>query len=189
MRVQKSLNVRLDAPPTPPSIVSALVHAAALAPSGDNCQPWRFHWDGRRLRVSFLAERAESFYDVQNTASWISLGAVLENMQIAAAPLGMDLTVELFPAAEPEHTVAVATPRRARPIAAPLADAIEARCVNRRPYQTRPLSADVRAEIDDVLSAVRGAHLSWIDASAQKGKLAALAAENDRLLFEHRALH
>ena len=73
MRVQKSLNVRLDAPPTPPSIVSALVHAAALAPSGDNCQPWRFHWDGRRLRVSFLAERAESFYDVQNTASWISL--------------------------------------------------------------------------------------------------------------------
>jgi hypothetical protein len=49
--------------------VRALVDAASHAPSGDNCQPWRFHWDGEYIRVVFLADRGESLYDIHNVAS------------------------------------------------------------------------------------------------------------------------
>jgi len=180
---------QLESPPLRTSFVSAIVSAALQAPSGDNCQPWRFRWDGRRLRVYFDPARAESFYDVDNRASWIALGAVLENMQLAAAPLGLSLSIELFPAAEVEPIVAVVTPQPSTPVPMPLAEAIETRCVNRRAYQRRALPADVRADIEAVVSAAPAAHLSWIDAPPAKKRLAALAAENDRLLFEHRALH
>src|SRR4029450_10147537 len=52
-------------------------------PSGDNCQPWRFRWDGAVLDVIFVPERAASFYDVRNVASWISLGAVIVKISVA----------------------------------------------------------------------------------------------------------
>jgi len=188
MKVPESPDARLHTP-LPPPILSALVRAAAHAPSGDNCQPWRFHSDGRCLRVRFVPERAESFYDVGNRASWISLGAVLENLEIAAASRGIGLRVELFPAAGHSDVVAVATPSPIPTVEARLADAIEKRCVNRRPYEPRALPRDVRTEIDSLVSAVPGAHLSWVEDAAPKAKLAALAAENDRLLFEHRGVH
>ena len=52
------------------------VRAGLLAPSGDNCQPWRFVWDGRQLEIHFLPERAESLYDVNHSASaaWRDVG-------------------------------------------------------------------------------------------------------------------
>ncbi len=170
-------------------LISAVVEAAIQAPSGDNCQPWCFQWDGDHLRILFLPDRAESLYDIQSLASWISLGAVITNMRLAATQFGFQSTVELFPAREVPGTVALVRLEAGSVAADRLAETIPARCVNRRPYRREPLPAGVREELQALAAASSGARLSWVDAEPAKGRIAALAAQNDRILFENRALH
>jgi nitroreductase len=170
-------------------VISAVVEAGIRAPSGDNCQPWRFRWDGEYLRILFLADRAESLYDIRSVASWISLGAVITNMTLVALRLGFRPAVDLFRVGEAADVVA-----RVRFDEAPvevdlLVEAISARTVNRRPYLRKPLPMGVREELQALAASSPGTRLSWIDTDPSKGRVAALAAQNDRILFENRALH
>jgi hypothetical protein len=170
-------------------VISAIVEAAIQAPSGDNCQPWRFQWDGEHLRILFLAGRAESLYDIRSMASWISLGAVITNLTLSAAQFGFQVIVDLFPAGEMPGAVARAR-FQAGPVAAdPLAEAIPARCVNRRPYRNDPIPSEVRQDMAALTAIFPGMRLSWIDTDPAKRRIAALAAQNDRILFENRELH
>jgi hypothetical protein len=172
----------------PLEVVSATVLAGIRAPSGDNCQPWRFRWDGECLRILFLPERAESLYDIRSTASWISLGAVIANVTLAAAQASFGLTVDLFPAGELPGVVTRIRFHAGAVSADPLAEAIAARCVNRRPYRVEPLPSGVREELQGLARAA-GARLSWTDTEPARSRIATLAAANDRILFENRALH
>lgn len=168
-------------------MVSAAVQAGIQAPSGDNCQPWRFWWDGECLRILFLPERAESLYDVRSVASWISLGAVITNVTLAASQAAFGLSVDLFPPGELSGVVARIRFRAEAGSADPLGEAISARCVNRRPYRNEPLPRPIREELQGL--ATSATSLSWIDTDPAKRRIAALAAYNDRILFENRALH
>src|SRR5712691_9018135 len=128
-------------------MVSAAVQAGLRAPSGDNCQPWRFRWDGEHLRILFLADRAESLYDIRSVASWISLWAVITNMTLAALRLGFRPAVDLFRVGEAAGVVARVRFDEARVEVDLLAEAIAARSVNRRPYLRKPLPMGVREEL------------------------------------------
>jgi len=166
-----------------------VVEAAIQAPSGDNCQPWRFRWDGECLRILFLAERAESLYDIRSMASWISLGAVITNLTLSAAQFGFQMTVDLFPAGEMLGAVARARFQAGPAAADPLVKAISPRCVNRRPYLNDPIPFKVREDMAALTANSPGMRLSWIEADPAKRRIAALAAQNDRILFENRELH
>ena len=121
--------------------------------------------------------------------SWISLGSVITNATLAATQFGLQSTVELFPASEVPGTVALLRFKAGSGAADRLAESIPARCVNRRPYRREPLPAGVREELQALAMASSGARLSWVDTEPAKGRIAALAAQNDRILFENRALH
>lgn len=175
--------------PVSGEVISALVEAGIQAPSGDNCQPWNFRWDGEHLRILFLADRAESLYDIKWLASWISLGAVITNIRLSATQFGLQLTAELFPAGESPETVARMRFEAGSAAADQLAQAIPARCVNRRAYRQEPLPTGVREELQALAASSSDARLSWVDTDPAKGRIAALAAQNDRILLENRALH
>jgi hypothetical protein len=122
-------------------------------------------------------------------ASWISLGAVITNLTLSAAQLGFQMTVELFPADEIFGAVARAR-FRAGPVAADrLVEAIPSRCVNRRPYRNDKIPPEVREDMAALTATSPGMRLSWIDTDPAKKRIAALAAQNDRILFENRELH
>jgi len=169
--------------------IAAVVEAGMRGPSGDNCQPWRFRWDGAVLDVIFVPERAASFYDVRNVASWISLGAVIVNMSLAAARAGLSVAPDLFPRGGAPALVARARFSPGAPAPDPLVEAIAQRCVNRRPYRRDRVPAAIRAEMMALTAAVPGARLSWHESEPALSRVAALAAQNDRILFENRALH
>jgi hypothetical protein len=169
--------------------LAGIVQAGNRAPSGDNCQPWSFCWDGRVLSITFVPERAESFYDVQSVASWISLGAVLTNMALAARQGGLRTCVELFPGHDDPHVVARVAFEAAAPESDPLVEAIARRCVNRRPYRSDRLPGAFHDELMAIAGTRPGVRLSWVDSEPLKARVAAVAAQNDRVLFEHRALH
>ena len=65
--------------------VTRIAQAALSAPSGDNCQPWSFRWDGDELTVFHDAGRAAHVINHHHHGSLLTLGRVLEAMTIAAA--------------------------------------------------------------------------------------------------------
>ncbi|MBI3323713.1 MAG: hypothetical protein HYZ92_00340 [Candidatus Omnitrophica bacterium] len=170
-------------------LVEELVQAGLLAPSGDNCQPWQFVWNGRSLEIHFVASRAESLYDVQNLASWISLGATLANMRIAARQRACHLQADLFPQGEASNPVALVSWQPEAGAGDPLYAALERRCVNRLPYQTRPLPELIRQRLEASVDTAQGVSLRLVENERGRRTLASLAALNERLLFENTALH
>lgn len=66
------------------SFFQRLVRAGSLAPSGDNLQPWSFTTENNSLLVGHDPDRDHALFNVRDLASYIALGAVLENIAIAA---------------------------------------------------------------------------------------------------------
>ncbi len=85
--------------------VRRIVGAGILAPSGGNCQPWRFVWSAAGLlRCLHDVRRSESFLDFEHRAAHLALGAAVENMVITAAgELRLETEVRAFPGPDPGH--------------------------------------------------------------------------------------
>ncbi len=66
--------------------VSYLLEAARCAPSADNTQPWRLEWNGETLAVGYDAARVSDVtFAPENPATFLAIGALLENLCQAAA--------------------------------------------------------------------------------------------------------
>mgnify|MGYP001610077551 CR=1 FL=1 len=76
-----------------------ILEAGVSAPSIDNCQPYLFsiHPEKASIDLYIDAQRADFFGDYNFLASYITIGAVIENMLIAAAHHALASTVDLFP--------------------------------------------------------------------------------------------
>ncbi len=77
--------------------ISKLVSAASVAPSTGNDQPWKWLYIKGVLYLFHDEYRSFSFGDFQKTASFISLGAAYENLNIHAAHFGLEPSYVLFP--------------------------------------------------------------------------------------------
>ncbi len=126
--------------------IEIVLRAALTAPSGDNTQPWTVTLRNDGFDIRFVAARAECFLDVQDVASRLSLGALLETAAIAASQIGLLLHAEL----DPDQTDSALWARvRCTPTLAnehPLHDAIAARHTNRRMFDGSTLSNDEEAQ-------------------------------------------
>src|SRR5262249_45779180 len=60
--------------------IAAMVADAILAPSGGNCQPWRWLSHDGTLYLFHDRARSHSLLDFQGTASLVALGAAAENL-------------------------------------------------------------------------------------------------------------
>ena len=134
--------------------VRHLVSSAILAPSGGNCQPWRFVWSGEgRLRCLHDVARSASFLDFEHRAAYLALGAAVENVVIAAADIGLEAAVVPFPGPDLEHVCDVAFAPRERSAGAGhwLAPFIPVRATNRRLGVRRPLAPEEIAKLHEAL--------------------------------------
>lgn len=71
----------------------ALVELAVLAPSGGNCQPWRFEIGPRSLQC-FVDPKRTAF---DERASFLALGAAIENIALAAGAAGIGCEIAAMP--------------------------------------------------------------------------------------------
>jgi len=69
--------------------VIRIVESVRRVPSGENCQPWTFSWDGKRLNIFHEPGRAKNRINYDDYVSYLSLGFLLENIQIAASSEGL----------------------------------------------------------------------------------------------------
>jgi len=166
----------------------ALVAAGIQAPSGDNSQPWQFRWRGVGLEIAVDAARAHTFFDVDGVASLISVGAVVANIEIAAAAQGWRSSVTWLPEGEARGPAARLTFDPAPAAGASLADVIPRRCVNRRPFDRRPLPERWLAE-----QVQEAAHqetvLTWITDAAARDRVCRIVRLADWVRFTHPRVH
>lgn len=124
-----------------------LVEAAIRAPSGDNCQPWHFRLeDQNKILIHIVPERARSFFDLGFRATFLSVGAVIENMRVAAAYKGYGLHVEYGEGVGKDNPAAVVTLKKtgnSLDFLTNLHDALQKRTVNRRPFLPVKLSSQL----------------------------------------------
>ena len=173
----------------PEQDLEKIIKNSAKAPSGDNCQPWRFLSDKEGLWLLIDPARDTSLYNVRDTASHIACGALIENMSITARSLGYRLEVELFPQKRPRDAVAFLTFSKIAPVKDELLDYIPKRCTNRWPFRKAPLPADAARRLRKSAEAAGGGELFLAESVQEKNIVARAASVNDRLLFENRLMH
>ncbi|CAL9345958.1 Acg family FMN-binding oxidoreductase [Streptomyces sp. enrichment culture] len=154
--------------PVDATAVEALLTAAVAAPSIHNTQPWRFGLDAATGTVEVRADRRRilPLADPHARAQYLSVGAAVLNLRVAAAHGGWDPVVRLLP--DPHQPDLLATVLLSDPIAgvpsglASLHEAVGRRHTSRMPFTGRPVPDGIVAEMVGAARA-EGAHLDVPD--------------------------
>ncbi|MFG3127028.1 Acg family FMN-binding oxidoreductase [Streptomyces tendae] len=167
---------------TPRVDVTALetvLSAAVAAPSIHNTQPWRFRVEAATGLLQVRADRARVLpvADPQRRAQYLSVGAAVLNLRVAAAHLGWEPVVRLLP--DPHDADLLADERLAGPRENPpdyrwLYSSVERRHTSRLPFTGRPVPEPVVAEMTGAAQS-EGARL-WVPDIASTRRLLGLTA-------------
>lgn len=166
-----------------------LVDAGIQAPSADNMQPWKF-----RLMIDGLELYPESkinnlFFDFKNTATLISLGAVVENISIAAEELGLRMDCH-FMNNIPGIPIALKFQKGDSKKHSSLYSAIFKRCTDRNIYK---FGTKIHSEIISRLTKCVTEHQSYsvhnYQNKIEKNKITKLIYQTDAIRFSHERIH
>jgi hypothetical protein len=159
-------------------LIEELVGRAILAPSGHNTQPWRFGSSGNRILIRADLSRRLPVVDGDDHALYISLGAALENLRIAARQHGLHSDVEYFPPEWSDALVVHLTP--APPSAeSALYKAIPIRQSTRRLYEAKRIPSDHLRRLEEA-STEDGVAFQLFTGPAQIEPLIELVKEGNR---------
>jgi hypothetical protein len=133
-------------------------------------------------------KRDRSLFNVQQLASFIALGAVVENFVIAATKDNFHTEVAYFPDIHDSSLVARINFEQGASVD-PLVDYIEKRCTNRKPYARGALGEAVkkRLAVDSIRFPDVG--VSWLYDKSDLKRIGQIVARADRLLFENPLIH
>jgi len=76
--------------------IISLIEAGIQAPSADNGQPWKFKLLDDGFELWLDSNNMGLFFDVNQVASKISCGALIENVEMLANALGLKMHIEYF---------------------------------------------------------------------------------------------
>ena len=170
--------------------IQKVLEMAVRAPSGDNCQPWRLVVSPPRVRLYNIPEKDTSLYNFDQKASLIAHGALLENLEIAASAFGLAVSVSLIPETRDPDWIAEVLFSENQDLASDsLFDSIPGRNTNRRPFDSRPLPAELRQTLQQSSEKIDGTKIYLSRDDREKQSLAVQIGQNDRLVFENPHLH
>lgn len=163
------------------AIFETLIKAAVQAPSGDNVQPWRFVVDGdaRKIAIYLDESRDPSPMNAAQRMSRLAIGAALENLLRAVESLGWKGEIEQ-PRDDALVLIGIDDAKQTNQQIDPL---INTRVTNRRQYDSRPLPADVLAELERKTSQLDGIQTLWISQREQLDKLAVLIGRSQGVML------
>lgn len=173
----------------PESILTYILQAGIQAPSGDNVQPWKFKLTENGIDVYLDRNADSSFFNVNQIASIISCGAVIENMKIAATLFGLETDIRILPQGSNCDLMASVTFKPADAESDPLSPFIWERCTNRKFFSKQAPPEEDMGKIRETVSLIPGASLHMITDVNRLKLLADMVYRADRIRTEHRALH
>jgi len=180
-----------NATPISEEVLNQLIQAAAKAPSGGNNQPWRWHYKNGLLHLFLEKSAAQAYLDPQYISSYISLGAAIENLLLAAANLNLNANWHLTPQLAPTHIAwfnftenYVASEQEKQ-----LAAQIELRHTNRKITPRQEIDETDLTHLSSLVTQVTNAKLTWLTHPEQIKALGAISTHTDLLRLFIPAAH
>ncbi|SDT97217.1 ThiF family adenylyltransferase [Desulfobacula phenolica] len=171
----------------PDDVKYFLLKAGIQAPSGDNSQPWKFSISENKIFVFLDPDVDRSFFNVNQIASMISCGAVIENIRIASGQIGFQPDIEYFSDETGVGGSIALHPGQAQND--PLYECIWKRHTNRTMYRQENISGDVLRNCREAISCFPETRLHVVARKDGLKKLAGIIYQIDRIRTEHRPLH
>lgn len=169
--------------------IKKILDLAVLAPSGENCQPWRFEVRGNEIKIFLVPEKDQSLYNFEQKGSLVAIGALIENTLIASSHLGYTAELTLYPEGESRDLIAQFFLIKSQPKDEPLYPFIPRRVTNRKVYKPVSLTPLERAELLRQAMAINGVELRFIENQEKKQELAGALSVNECLIFQNKHLH
>ncbi|MDO8579368.1 MAG: nitroreductase family protein, partial [bacterium] len=173
----------------PRETIQKILEAGVQAPSGENCQPWRFVVKDNLIKIFNVPEKDLSLYNFHQRGSLVANGALIENIIIASSHFSYQASIKLFPEASSPNLVALVSLEKSEPKEEPLYPYIEKRTTNRNPYQKTDLSSSDIHYLSESVHEVGYGEVRFIQEQDAKRELAKCLIASDRILFENRKIH
>lgn len=165
------------------AVLLDIAHSGVLAPSADNQHVFRIEFAETTIRLWATSEFTTGTERHRRVLGLMSLGAVVENMQLRAGELGYVVRTEWFPAASGGPIVELGLQPAATTLGDELAAAIPTRHTNRRMYRGPPLSDGEKALLSTAVASVQDVQLIWLQGAARRSALGLIwRAESERFL-------
>ena len=174
-----------------PDKIKKILEYAIMAPSGDNCQPWRFSYSENKLDIFNDPKSDFSLYSWGQRASFLSHGALLQNIVLSSPSLGYNSRIQFFPDRNNENHVA-------RIIFEKILDrkndtillSISRRVTNRKIYYSKKLSDSDRISIlNQSEELTKFVNLTLIEDLIKIKNIANAVSINEQILFENKKMH
>jgi nitroreductase len=169
--------------------IKQILELAVRAPSGENCQPWRFEIHSNQIDVHNIPERDTSLYNWGQRPSYAAHGALLENIQIASPAFGYTPYISLFPEPTKPNYIAHITFQESPIKIHPLYSYITERTTNRKPYKNLALTDEQRQRFSQTPEGINPGKLIFLENEDDKHAVAKAVAGNERILFENSYMH
>ncbi len=175
--------------PLEPDVVRRLVSDATLAPSGGNCQPWKWVCDGQQLYLFHDVSRSATAWDAKGFGGLVALGASLENLTLSAYSMGRHVEADLFPSGVRADFIArLRLKRHASDATLPvwrheLYSLVDVRRTNRKLGSRSPLPPDDLHALTEAVGSIPQANLHWLTDENELSECGALIGATDRLLI------
>lgn len=178
-----------------PTVVDSILKAGILAPSGDNAQPWKFKVNGNTIGIYLNKSSDNSLFNVNQMASLISCGAVLENVRIAARQQQLSTSI-IYPISKLDATKVIEEVIQlhlendtADKTPDMLSFFIKERHTNRTKYTKKQIPENDLLQIKKSIVGFENVQLQLITDTAQKSKVAELVYKADIIRTENKDLH
>ncbi len=173
----------------PESVIDYLIRSGIQAPSGDNCQPWKFERKKDHIDLYLDRKKDLSFFNVNQIASLISCGAVLENIKIAASSFGINTRIK-YAAKEKKNDLAASVELSQDMVEKDhLSEFIWKRHTNRKFYEKTSVPSSFIQAMQSSIKDIPGAGLYFVTGRKDLKELGKIIYQVDRIRTEHRPLH
>ena len=181
--------VKITKESIPKKVIRYIIRAGIQAPSGDNAQPWEFSFKDNNIFLYLNRDADPSFFNINQIASIISCGAVLENMRIAASAFDLNTNINYLPSGIEDDLMASIELIYNETSINPLFASIWKRNTNRTFYEKKPISSIVLNDLKKSISDIPGIKLHFVVEKDELKKLAKIIYKTDQIRTENRSLH
>lgn len=167
-----------------------ILENAIMAPSADNQHRIRFKLDEDIINIRYTEAELPPQWGYRRVLALLSLGAVSENINIAASRFGIGTKIVLLPDLTQPNLIMQIRLQADQAEIDPLWRQIPLRHTNRRVYFRGPKMTDAeRSELDAAAHTSAACQLVWLDKPAQRRQALRLMRQAETARFHNRILH
>lgn len=172
-------------------IIHDLVEHAITAPSGGNCQPWKWFYENGYLHLYHDLKKSKSFLDYQNRGSLIAFGAACENIELRGKSLGLKTKVKFQFSIKSPYVATIYFQDNPNPsiLDHRLSAAIKKRLTNRKTGELKILEPNFVQEIQEICGEKNGFGIKLFTEENEINQLATIYGRMERLRMLHQKSH